>query len=100
MIELADTLLGAHRTVVWLSSCAEAIRCLSERTVELILSARVLVDGDWTVLLRGVAEMRRRPPLVLISCDQNPELEADAIRLGAASCMCLRTRQSALSPAC
>jgi hypothetical protein len=98
MVELADTLLGAHRTVVWLSSCAEAIRSLSERTVELILSARVLVDGDWTVLLRGIAEMRRRPPLVLISGDHNPVLDADAVRLGAASCVSALSSSHGRSP--
>ncbi len=91
MVELADTLFGAHRTVVWLSTCAEAINCSSRRAVEVILTARVLVDGDWTVILRGIAGMRQRPPLVLISRDQNPVLQADAIRLGATSCMSLRT---------
>ncbi len=89
MAVVADQVLRSHRTIVWQRTCADAIRCSAERRIDLILTARVLDDGDWTALLSGLARLRRRPPVVVLSADASRHFRRAAIRLGAAACIAL-----------
>ena len=67
MAALADRFLRARCTVLWRPTVADALRCLSERRVDIVLAAPVLADGDWTRLSTAVTQRPGNPPLVLVT---------------------------------
>jgi DNA-binding response OmpR family regulator len=72
MAAMADRILRSHGAVLWCTTCRDAIRCLAERRIGLVLCARVLPDGGWTNIERALRRAPSHPPLVVISAGDDP----------------------------
>lgn len=97
LVLLADMLMRAHRRILWQTSCRDAMRSLSGRNVDVVLCARTLADGDWRRILDALTRLPQPPPLVVVSPDEDPQLRAEAVMLGAASCVSLKKARQAVA---
>ncbi len=66
----------------WFTTCGEALDCLKEKPIALIVSERRVADGNWRRLLEAVATMHNPPPLIVASRLADERLWAEVLSLG------------------
>jgi DNA-binding NtrC family response regulator len=64
------------------SSCRKALELIPQQSFSMVLSNRVLPDGDWKIILQALESIPERPELVVFSRQAEESLWYEVLQLG------------------
>jgi DNA-binding NtrC family response regulator len=65
-----------------MSTCRMALDVLHQESFSMVLSNRILPDGDWKIILQALESIPERPELVVFSRQAEESLWYDVLQLG------------------